>query len=72
MSQHITRLLKLKEVKEITGLGGSSVYRLSASGSFPSPIKLTPGGRSSAWVADEVYQWVSDRIAASRDGEDAA
>lgn len=66
------QLIKLPDVIELTGLSSSSVYRLSASGSFPSPIKLTPGGRSSAWVADEVNQWVADRIAASRSGEDAA
>lgn len=65
----MSQLIKINEVKRLTGLSNSSVYRLAATGEFPKPIKLTAGGRSSAWVADEVSQWVQDRIQASRADE---
>ena len=68
----MSQLIKLKEVIKLTGLSTSSVYRLAASGQFPAPLKLSPGGRSSAWVLAEVQQWIDERIAASRNGEDAA
>lgn len=65
MSQQI---LKLSEVKLITGLSASSVYRAAANGTFPKPIKL--GERSSGWLKSEVEQWLQKRIEASRnDGE---
>lgn len=65
MSQQI---LKLSEVKLITGLSASSVYRGAANGTFPKQIKL--GERSSGWIKSEVEQWLQKRIEASRkDGE---
>lgn len=66
------QLIKLPDVIQLTGLSSSSIYRLGSVGEFPKPIKLTANGRSSAWIAEEVHQWVSDRIAASRNGGDAA
>jgi prophage regulatory protein len=64
MSQQIRKLL---EVKNTTGLSGSSIYRMASAGTFPKPIKL--GERSSGWIASEVDQWLDDRIATSRNGE---
>jgi len=65
MSQQI---LKLSEVKLITGLSGSSIYRGAANGTFPKQIKL--GERSSGWIKSEVEQWLQERIEVSRnDGE---
>ncbi|MBL1320108.1 MAG: AlpA family transcriptional regulator [Methylophaga sp.] len=62
-----SQIRKLLEVKNTTGLSGSSIYRMAKSGTFPKPIKL--GVRSSGWIASEVDQWLDDRIAASRNGE---
>jgi len=64
MSQQIRKLL---EVKNTTGLSGSSIYRMASAGTFPKPIKL--GERSSGWIGSEVDQWLDDRIATSRNGE---
>lgn len=65
MSQQI---LKLSEVKLISGLSASSIYRAVNKGSFPRQIKL--GERSSGWIKSEVDQWLQERIEASRnDGE---
>ena len=36
------RLLKRIQVKEITGLSRSSIYRLMARGEFPRPVRVGP------------------------------
>lgn len=64
MSQQI---LKLSEVKLITGLSGSSIYRGAASGTFPKQIKISE--RSSGWLRSEVDEWLNNRIEASRNSE---
>lgn len=58
------QILKLSEVKLITGLSASSIYRGAANGTFPKQIKL--GVRSSGFVASEIEQWLQERIEASR------
>ena len=64
------QILKLTEVKLITGLSGSTIYRLISQGDFPKQIKLSE--RSSGWLQSEVDQWLNERIAASRNGGEAA
>lgn len=59
-----TTLLRIKDVKEITGLGISTIYAKVAQGQFPPPIKLT--SKTSAWVSSEIQSWVQARIAESR------
>lgn len=54
------RLLKLKEVLDTTGLGRSSAYKKISEGTFPHPVSL--GGRSVAWVSDEIEAWILERI----------
>jgi len=63
------QISKLSEVKQTTGLSGSSIYRLASKGKFPSPIKLSQ--RSSGWIKAEVEQWLNDRIEASRTSMEA-
>jgi prophage regulatory protein len=53
------RLLRLQEVKEITGLSRSSIY---ADDDFPKAVKIGP--RAVAWVEIEIQDWISARIAA--------
>ncbi|PHQ60983.1 MAG: hypothetical protein COC10_12785 [Sphingobium sp.] len=69
MSQQI---LKLSEVKKITGLSGSSIYRKAADpeDSFPRPIKLSI--RSSGFLQSEISQWLQERIEASRNDSEVA
>lgn len=62
------KLIKLHEVRALTGLSRSHVYALAQQDRFPKPVKLTE--RSSAWVAAEVQSWIDARIAL-RDGEAA-
>jgi prophage regulatory protein len=51
---------KLPEVEARTGLSGSSIYRLVKAGQFPRPIKL--GETASAWVDEEIEDWLIARV----------
>jgi prophage regulatory protein len=66
----VQQIYKLPEVKTVTGLSGSAIYRGAKNGNFPKPIKL--GQRSSGWLKSEVEQWLSDRIEASRANVEAS
>jgi prophage regulatory protein len=59
------RLMRLPEVKRITGLSKSSIYDRMNEGIFPKSVPL--GGRTVGWVESEVDEWVETRIA-SRGG----
>lgn len=52
------RLLRLRQVMEIVGLGRTSIYQLSKKGLFPKPLKLTES--STRWIEREVYDWLAD------------
>ena len=54
------RLIKLKEVIDVTGLSRSSIYRFISEETFPKPVPL--GGRSVAWVESEVNDWILLKI----------
>lgn len=58
----ISRMIRLPQVQEQTGLTRSTIYDLIAAGSFPKQVKLSE--RCSAWVEAEVQNWISERIAA--------
>lgn len=64
------QILKLSEVKLITGLSASSIYRGSAKGTFPKQIKLTE--RSSGFLQSEISKWLQNRIEASRNDSEVA
>lgn len=49
------RLITLAEVKEITGLGKTMIYRLIRQGNFPQQYK--PGGFASRWSECEILVW---------------
>lgn len=65
------RLLRMKQVQDMTGLSRSYLYALSASGKFPKSIPLVPGGTSRAWLESDIVQWIDQRIA-ERDLETCA
>ena len=67
------RLLRWSEVQPIVSICRSHAHQLVARGLFPKPRKLVPGGRASAWVESEIYEWVQQRIADNQpDNSDAA
>lgn len=66
----MSQILKLTDVKRITGLSGSSIYRAISINKFPRQIKLSE--RSSGWLKSEVEQWLKERIEASRNDSEVA
>ncbi|MBO2581740.1 helix-turn-helix transcriptional regulator [Shewanella algae] len=64
------RLIKLKEVLNLTALSRASVYRMMADGKFPSSVSL--GERSVGWVEEEILNWIEERIAARDDGQNTS
>lgn len=55
-----SRLIRLEEVKERTGLTRSTLYTYVRSGRFPKPISLT--SRCVAWLDSEVDAWIAERV----------
>lgn len=64
-SNSVGNVVRLPEVRRMTGLGRSTIYRLQADQQFPQSIK--PGIRAVGWLESEVCQWLADRVASSRD-----
>ena len=50
-------IYRLQEVKKVTGLGRTSIYRKMADGTFPQGVKL--GARATGWRVSEVEAWVA-------------
>lgn len=57
------RAIRLPEVKQMTGLSRSAIYRLERDGDFPRHWCPTP--KVSVWDVGEVATWI-DRCKASR------
>ena len=58
---HFPALLRISDVRRLTGLSDSAIYRGVQRGTFPRPLKLSE--RSSAWVEGEIREWIASRIA---------
>jgi prophage regulatory protein len=58
-------VVRLPEVRRMTGLGRSTIYRLQADQQFPQSIKLSI--RAVGWLEREVQKWLAKRVASSRD-----
>ncbi len=54
------RILRLKEVKRITGLSRSTIYAQMAKSNFPKQVQLT-GARSVGWFESDIRHWVESR-----------
>lgn len=57
------RFIKLTEVKSLTTLSTSEIYRRIAAGTFPAQITLGP--KSVAWIEAEILAWC-DAMTAQR------
>jgi prophage regulatory protein len=58
------RIMRLPEVKAMTGLSRSTIYFRIAEGTFPKQVGL--GGRAVGWLEHEIQEWLQLRIEASR------
>lgn len=60
MSQnHDNSILRLAQVREVTGLSRSSIYEYMRRGDFPASRQL--GLRAIGWISSEIFQWVASR-----------
>jgi len=59
-----TKILRLPEVKDRTGLSRSTVYLRISESRFPTPITL--GGRAVGWLESEIESWLEQQIQNSR------
>ena len=63
------RLLRRREVEELTGLSRASIYRLMRSGRFPASVKVSD--TAVRWRARDITAWMETRpVAASEFGSD--
>lgn len=58
------KILRLKDVMQMTGLSRSTIYAEVAKGNFPQQVQLT-GNRSVGWHEGTITQWIESRQAAS-------
>lgn len=61
---HPRKLIKLPEVRQLTTLSTSEIYRRVSAGTFPKQIMLGP--KSAVWIEAEVLTWLEARISQSR------
>ena len=53
------RLMRLPEVKTVTGLSRSTIYKMVSEAAFPRPVKINE--RAVGWREHEVQAWVAER-----------
>ena len=58
-----SQFLRLKQVKEVTCLSKSSIYRLMDQGDFPKQVRL--GARSVVWVRAHLEEWCAQKVASA-------
>jgi len=60
-AERSTRLLRLKQVINLTGLSRSTVYALMNRNQFPHSFPI--GYRAVAWLEKDVEKWIHHKIA---------
>jgi len=60
-------VLRLPQVRQITGLCRSTPHQLEAEQKFPRRIRL--GSRSIGWIEQEVQIWLARRVELSRNSD---
>lgn len=60
LTQQPRRILRLPEVKYLSGYGRAHIYSLMKDGKFPKAKHI--GSRAVGWDSHEVEQWVTDRL----------
>jgi len=63
----VTSILRLPDVKALTGLSRSSIYLHIKQGTFPSPVSL--GARAVGWPSNEIDLLNNARIAGKSEAE---
>ena len=58
MQKASQQLLRLPQVKSITGLSKSTIYARMSEGNFPKQISIGP--HLVAWLESDIQQWITD------------
>lgn len=54
-------LLKIQTVAAVTAISASTIFRKTAAGDFPEPVRL--GSRCTRWRAADVRAWLAAQVA---------
>lgn len=60
----VDRILRVPDVKRITGLSRTTIYRMVKEQEFPASIKLSK--KAIGWPESVVNKWIQQRVAAGR------
>ena len=60
LDKHTDLILRLPEVRQMTGLSRSSIYALQVTQAFPHSVKLSE--RAVGWLESEVRNWLQQRV----------
>jgi prophage regulatory protein len=56
---NLPRIMRLNDVRKVTGLSRSTIYSFIRDNKFPAPIKL--GQRAVGWSESSVIEWLRAR-----------
>lgn len=56
------RFLKLPEVEHMTGKKKSAIFKEMKLGTFPQNVQQGGSGRAKAWVEEEIFAWMQERM----------
>ena len=57
-----SRLIRMKELRLLTGLGKSTIHRLISEGRFPAQVHPFGHSRVAAWRSTDVSAWIEARF----------
>ena len=60
MANAEVQFLRINDVRDMTQLSRSTIYRLMAEGEFPNNVKLSK--RSVVWVKSHITDWCNEKI----------
>lgn len=52
-------ILRISDVKRLTGLCRSSIYQMMAAGKFPRAVSI--GSRAVGWMVRDIRAWLQER-----------
>jgi len=58
------KLLRINDVRLVTGLSPASIYKGMAAGEFPRSVAIS--ARARGWLDSDIDAWIEGRVAASR------
>ena len=62
------RILRMRDLPSVVGLGTSTIYALIVEGNFPKPFLIIPGGRAKGWHQSDISDWVQARTGIQQAG----